>query len=589
MISDNQKSGSERDFDSEDNIFPEGGDLRDSGIPPANDESADSPYLSIIDGVTRAVGNAVSDWGVDDSKHLSNAGRGSIRCSDIASAAECENDPLVREVLVKSLMKDFPELSQGSAKLENDLNTLIRDINTAKAFRMEQSAIDEMLEKRRMLKKTVDLAKAIEKGAGLKKIESCVISLELEKVKTRLFQMRSEDQYTEAGYLLQIRREELELELAEYSGADMRELDQKREYLVRLRKVLALIRRVSGFDPTNFTRFVSKIPVGEFEESLNFYALELPVCREKLMEAGLKMAAEDIFNLDLEYSRVDGSSLKTLMERKIFFEKMSGLPALDLEYFRARPETKFPKFEIDPRTGIPSAELKDADQYYALKIFTGDFIYEKVLPDLIEKSVNLRDVFHEIHKWQMRGSLDQLLRIDELDICAGMRKELVCVSGYLAPPYDDISELMDAFAVQLKLFCDRLQNQKSSMKPDQYEDAVINLALYAQQRMVDIHPMPNGNGRLARSLYEYIVQLFLGKGHSFNRLPEGNHVNGEPTVSGEFMGYNVEMSRRDFLQRHSAVDNSRVLMGILSGSSLDLVLNDELITVYKNSLKKIRS
>jgi|GEM_PF-4555283 len=330
---------------------------------------------------------------------------------------------------------------------------------------------------------------------------------------------------------------------------------------------------------------------GKDLESRLILKQEVDEWAEIIKKKGLHQCAEDIANLDLQFSRVDGSPLRTRTERFAFMEKMKNLSKLELEWYKTRPEAPLPpKGRLDYKVGSPEHEVFHRKSN-ELKKFNAEFISQKLIPALIAKGTSLRSIILEVHRWQTRGSqaqLDILRSPDEYghDIAGRFRECNMRVKDYFAPDASRAPELVTLFSRQMERLSSELLAKKGEVSPQEYEKAVVKLACYVQQTFIDIHPMRDGNGRTSRSLYEYVITKFLGPQNKYRQLPtEYSEYTKEPTMVAELIEFNARIAQRDYInpsQSPLEMQNTaeRKLDFKLRSHGLAEVLGDTLISDF---------
>jgi hypothetical protein len=324
----------------------------------------------------------------------------------------------------------------------------------------------------------------------------------------------------------------------------------------------------SGFSLEQLESLVRIFP-DHFEVMAEFYK-EIPAQMRQLEQMGLGECAAELGNFDVNFSRVDGFSFRSHEQRLAYFEHLQRLSPLELAWYRERP----PKIDF---TGPGASE-----NAHLLKQFTKDFISERVLPELMQQNLSVEQLALTIHFWQTRGSAAQLSVLGSFnegyDIAGRYRAESVSVGHYKCPNSNLVPEMMRSFSVQVESFSRQLEAARPTMSPQVYEQAVVQVGVFIQQRFVDIHPMRDGNGRTSRMLYEHFVTKHLGPNSKYRKMPMAPREGGEPTMHPLLSAYNEAMSRRDFASAPSS--EGVVLMHKLRTQTLGDVLNDPLFQQF---------
>ncbi len=223
--------------------------------------------------------------------------------------------------------------------------------------------------------------------------------------------------------------------------------------------------------------------------------------RVQLLEKhpSLNMAYDEILNFDLKFSKIDGSDLRTNEARLAQAEKLQQLTAIDLEWY-------------ERRSGIA----------YFAEASKQEFVSEKGIQELLDDGVSTEDALLKMHWWQLAGSHDQdtVQRNFGYNMAGQYRENNVGI-GMIPPPDKKYVEVMMKLLVdQIDTFSAQLEEFKSVLSQDEFEERVMQLASYAMHRLVEIHPMADGNGRTARALYEYIVVKHAGGDSKYRHLPK---------------------------------------------------------------------
>ncbi len=289
---------------------------------------------------------------------------------------------------------------------------------------------------------------------------------------------------------------------------------------------------------------------------------------DNLRNLGLSQAADDLLNLPLKFSRIDGTPLGTPSQRIAFYNKMLGLSPLEHEWYLNRPSFH--------HGGV------------ALKDFTNDFITRRLIPDFIGSTDFSVEKFGlELHRWLTRGSsaqFDVLLdREYGVDISGVYRTNKVRLEAYIPPPAEKVPDLMRLFDRKIQEFAHELTLRKSAMTASQYEDAVIQIALYIQQIYVDIHPMRDGNGRVSRALCEAFIRKYLHDSSPYATVPVTRDSQGEARVHADLVPFNL---RWQIAHQLSELDHAP-FDSILRDATLDDILGNNLLHEYRVAFKRL--
>ena len=353
---------------------------------------------------------------------------------------------------------------------------------------------------------------------------------------------------------------EARFEVAKYNGSIVRAKQQGSD----LDYYASLLREYPGFSREDFDHIFSAYG-SYYEEALdtlqNLYELA-----DNLRTLGLPQASEDLLDLHLQFAKIDGSPLGTPSQRVAFYNKMLGLSPLEYQWYSKRPHF-----------GQGGSVLKD---------FTNSFISTELIPNLIDAPNFLVENFGlELHRWLTKGSsaqLDVLLdREYGVDISGIYRTNKVRLEDYIPPPPDRVPGLMSLFDKKIQEFSLELTRRKSTMSPLDYEDAIIQIALYIQEIYVDIHPMRDGNGRVSRALCEAYIRKFLGDTNAYAAIPVTRDSQGEARVHADLVSFNFRWS---VANRSSQLDHVN-FDTVLVKATLDSILHNELLIEYRAVFK----
>ncbi len=106
--------------------------------------------------------------------------------------------------------------------------------------------------------------------------------------------------------------------------------------------------------------------------------------------------------------------------------------------------------------------------------------------------------------------------------------------------------MMSKFTAQVESFSVQLEARRDSLSPDEFEKQALQYACLVLNRFGAIHPMADGNGRTARSLYEYIIAKHLGP----EKMTEYStrHFGPEETIPYEMKASQVNMNLSEPLE-----------------------------------------
>ncbi len=215
-----------------------------------------------------------------------------------------------------------------------------------------------------------------------------------------------------------------------------------------------------------------------------------------LEKVGLPHCAHEIADFTIKFSTIDGTDLRTPEARLAQIEKLQNLEGLDKEWY----EKKGPNY----------------DKGYGIS-----FISEKGIPEALKKERPLGATVKQFHRWHMAGSPKQLevLQYQKYDIVGEYRHARVSIGRYPLPEPEDVQRLMELLEQQVENFSTQVEKMKESLPPEEFEDKIFRYACYILHRFTEIHPMADGNGRVARSLYEMTIVKHVGKDSKYRHLP----------------------------------------------------------------------
>lgn len=206
---------------------------------------------------------------------------------------------------------------------------------------------------------------------------------------------------------------------------------------------------------------------------------------------GMPDCARALKDLDAKYSPVDGAFMRTPQERAAYLETLMNPGELKAEWYATKPK------EYNKR-------------------FSREFVATKVIPKFLADKTPFEEAVKQMHWFQIAGSRDQMGLSQKLerDIAGDYRKNRAWIGneegGIALPSHETVPEMMKKFADQVEAFSAQLEAKKDTMTAEDFEERVFEYACFVLQRFVDIHPMAEGNGRTARSLYEYTIGKHLG-------------------------------------------------------------------------------
>lgn len=328
----------------------------------------------------------------------------------------------------------------------------------------------------------------------------------------------------------------------------------------------SLHRAFPGFSREDFEYIFSEY--GAYSEAALDALRDIFLFAENLRANELEQPANDLLDLHLKFSKVDGSPLGLPSQRINFYRKMLTLSALEYEWYSRRPS-----FD----QGGP-----------VLKDFTGKFISDRLIPHLLRDSdFSVNQFGLELHRWLTKGSsaqFDVLLdREYGVDISGVYRTNKVRLEAYIPPPPEKVAELMNLFDSKIHELITELNRRKTLLSPSSYEDAVIQIALYIQQIYVDIHPMRDGNGRVSRSLAEMFIRKFLSDSSPYASIPVSRDSAGEARVHADLVPFNLRWQIANQVSQLDPVAFDSVLRDV----TLDDVLQNQLLTDYRIVFKRL--
>jgi len=239
-----------------------------------------------------------------------------------------------------------------------------------------------------------------------------------------------------------------------------------------------------------------------------------------LEEAGLTYCAEEIKNFQTKFSAIDGADLSTMDARLAYIDKLKNLEDIDREWYEGRGA--------------------NYDKEYG-----GSFISQRGIPEVLKENPPLSSTIKQFHTWHMAGSPTQheVLRTQKYDIVGEYRHARVHTAGYPHSEPQDVPRLMELLEHQVENFSTQIENMKELLPPEVFEDKIFRYACYLLQRFTEIHPMADGNGRVARSLYEMIIIKHVRENSKYRYLPltNGNDFSLPRQIKSE----QIEMRNRD--------------------------------------------
>jgi len=342
-----------------------------------------------------------------------------------------------------------------------------------------------------------------------------------------------------------------------------------------VREIERIMKKVHELSPEQIEKILRMHP-DNYEHALELYR-RIPEQQRVLEAMGLRDCANELANLDIKFSAVDGISLATPEERMAYFEMLKNMSPLELEWYRTRPP-KLPSSKFHPQY---------IDLANKLKEFSARFITEKLIPDLVARNLSFEDLVKELHKWQTMGSSAQMevLRSakEGYNIAGRYRNVVVHVGAYWCPDSPKVPALMKLLSDQVENYSAQIERMKATMTPRAYESAVIQYAAHVLQRFVEIHPMRDGNGRTARMLYNYIVSKHLGVQSRYRNIPMGVRHWGEPTLHPDLMEFNALLTERDYpgITGLTGVE----LESRLRGQTIDNMMADPLMRDFAHKIQ----
>lgn len=207
--------------------------------------------------------------------------------------------------------------------------------------------------------------------------------------------------------------------------------------------------------------------------------------------SGMDVCIKALRDASVSFSPVDGTILKTPADRVAYAERLANAGEVRAKWY----ETKPPTYD---------------------KTFAREFTSTEVIPRAIATNAPLDELAKELHWYQTAGSPEQIERVKvlEKDLAGNYRQEFVFVGnervGWGCPQHTVVPELMTKLAAQAEYFSVELEARRDSLSPADFEKQVLQYACLILNRFGAIHPMADGNGRTARSLYEYTIAKHLG-------------------------------------------------------------------------------
>jgi fido (protein-threonine AMPylation protein) len=189
------------------------------------------------------------------------------------------------------------------------------------------------------------------------------------------------------------------------------------------------------------------------------------------------------------FSPVDGEWLRTPEEKLAYINKLLNLSLLEKQWYESTAKH------------IPATQ----------------FVSTGVIPSYLqEEEKNYDEMAKTIHSFLLRGTYAQrqMLSDEQFNMAGHYRNQDVFVNIYRAPKPEKLPLFMEKYSQQLKNFMAQLESMRNELGGE-FEERVLELAVFALHRLTDIHPFADGNGRVARALYEYIVVKFLGADNKY--------------------------------------------------------------------------
>lgn len=278
---------------------------------------------------------------------------------------------------------------------------------------------------------------------------------------------------------------------------------------------------------------------------------------QEITHPALERSLTELKDFKKEFSDIDGADLRTLEARMAHVERLKKLDNLDLLWYAGRDNIRT-SADVE-KMNNEHIDLEHSADEGSPKEFGRAFVSEVAIPQMVEDGTPLDEVIKRFHFWQVAGSTGHVYmnRKFKKEAVNKYRETRVSVGEYPSPEPQHVEKLMELFTRQIDSFSSQLEAVKGECSSEEYEEKALEFACYVMHRFVDIHPMMDGNGRTARSLYEYIITKHVGPESRYRHLPVQDTGDNKDTLSYEIKRFHGQIRKNEYLFSSAVYDPER--------------------------------